>query len=184
MVINNHDDEAKTSTRASPRREEGGKFSAHAPGGELHALVGDQLGPADGAVELELIEPSVEAALVEHVAARQPPHAVPFPQPAQAHHAAVGAFAGEPIGEEPVEVELLGEDDQAGEAGAEGGGEARGVVGGGGEVGVGIGGVGAGEAEGAEEGGEGGAEVVDAGGEEGEEEEGDGIGGDVVQLAL
>ncbi|KAK3421604.1 hypothetical protein EUGRSUZ_G02229 [Eucalyptus grandis] len=160
---------------ASPRGEEGRHVPAHAPGGELHALVGDQLRPAHRAVELELIEPSVEAALVEHVSARQPPHAVPLPEPAQAHHTALRAGAaadaaafldGEPVGEEPVEVELLGEDDQAGEAGAERGGEEAGVavaavVVGGGGVEVEVGGVeGAGEAEGVEEAGEGGAESI------------------------
>lgn len=116
---------------------------------------------------------------MEDVAAPELAHLLALPHRGEAHHAvgrreATARGCGAPAGGETVLVELVGEDDEAGEAGA----DEAGVDGGGGV------GDGSAEAEGVEEGEEEGAEVVDAAGDDGEEEEGDGVGGDVVELAL
>lgn len=120
---------------------------------------------------------------MEDVAAPELPHLLALPQRGEAHHA-VGATGGGAAraGGDPVLVEVVGEGDEAGEAGAdEGGVDGVGGVGGGA---VGGSGEAEGVEEGVEEGEEEGAEVVDAAGDDGEEEEGDGVGGDVVELAL
>lgn len=77
---------------------------------------------AERAIEVEVVEPAVEAVLVEDVAAVEHADLVAVLQGAQAHHAignGVGVVVA--VGEEAVEVELIGEDDEAGEAGADGG---------------------------------------------------------------
>lgn len=83
-----------------------------------------QLGAAQRAGEIQLAEPAVEALAVEHVAAGEPPDAVAVRQAAQAHRALRPPVpplrrAGEE-GEGPVGGEVIGEDDEAGEAGSDG----------------------------------------------------------------
>lgn len=48
-----------------PRQDVAG----HTPVRETHALIGNQRHPAERAVEVEVVEPSIEAFLVEDVAA-------------------------------------------------------------------------------------------------------------------
>lgn len=171
----------------SAQREPLHQLSPHAPPRGVRGLAGRrQRGPAERAVEVEVLEPPVEARLVEDVAAPELAHLLALPHRGEAHHAvgrpeaeartAGGGGGGAAAGGEAVLVEVVGEDDEAGEAGADEAGVDGGV--GGGAV------DGSGEAEGVEEGEEEGAEVADAAGDDGEEEEGDGAGGDVLELAL
>ncbi|WOL02881.1 hypothetical protein Cni_G11600 [Canna indica] len=135
-----------------------------------------ELGAAEGAGEVQLAEPAVEAVAVEDVAAGEAPDAVAVGQAAEADRAlrAAGVALGRAgeEGEGAVGGEVVGEDDEAGEAGSDG--RAAGFRGG-------VGGRGEGEGEG-EEADEEGADVGDGGGGGGEEQEGDGIPGDVVQM--
>lgn len=99
----------------SERREPIEEFSGEAA---LRVVVGRLRGPAEGAVEVEVLEPAVEAFLVEDVGAGQPAHVVPLSEPVQADQAVhirrVGAVR---VGAVPVYDELLAEDDEAGQAG-------------------------------------------------------------------
>lgn len=106
-----------------------------------------------------MVEPAVEASAVEDVAAGEHANLVPFLEGVLAHDAVVVVIVGGGgIGVEEVVVagELIGEYDEAGEAGSDGGEEA--IV-------DDLVGVESGETEGLEEGEEGGAEVADAGGD-------------------
>lgn len=137
-------------------------------------LGGGEGSPAQGTAEVPAVEPAVETALVEHVAAGEPPHVVPVLEVAEADDAAVllirGRPGGETAGKGAVEVELVGKRDEAGEAGVEGC-ENRVIV-----VVVKVKGFGRrGEAERVEDGGEGVAEIAEAGSEQGEEQERDGV---------
>lgn len=103
----------------APQREERDEVFTHAPLREAGVAVGNQREPAQGAAELHLIQPPVEAPLVEHVAAPQPAHPLPLPQLRQTNHAVrtgrLLAVAAVVVGEDPVRVLLLAEDDQAGQ---------------------------------------------------------------------
>ena len=99
----------------------------------------------------------------------QLPHLFSLPQLRQTHHAiGTAAFASAPVREEPVQAQLIGEDDDVGES--------RGYDGGGvvdGEIGIGIAGT-------VEEG----AEPAEEYGEEREEHQRDRVGRDVTELTL
>lgn len=135
-----------------------------------------QLGAAQRAGEVQVVEPAFEALTVEDVAAGEAPDAVPVGQAAEAHCAlrlpALPSRRAGGEGEGPVGGEVVSEDDEAGESGSDG------------RLGVGVGvGVGGGGGEGVgEEAEEEGAEVGDGGGGRGEEEERDGVAGDVVEM--
>lgn len=137
-----------------------------------------QLGAAQRAGEVQVVEPAFEALTVEDVAAGEAPDAVPVGQAAEAHRAlrppALPSRRAGGEGEGPVGGEVVGEDDEAGESGSDG------RLGVGVGVGVGVSG-GGGEGEG-EEAEEEGAEVGYGGGGRGEEEERDGVAGDVVEM--
>lgn len=99
---------------------------------------------------------------MEHVAAGEPAHAVPVIECAEADDAPVpirGSVAGETAGGGGVDIEQVGERDEAGAEGGEGG-----------AVGAEVEPRGWGDAERVEDGGEGGAETAEAGSEQGEEE--------------
>lgn len=87
----------------------------------VHALLVYERVAADRATEVELVEPPVEAVLVEEVAAVEHADAVAVFHGGQADDAvgdgavAVAAVVVA-VGEEAVEVELLGEDGEAGES--------------------------------------------------------------------
>lgn len=107
-----------------PRGEPWDECRPHVPGSAIHVLNGGKGCPAEGAAEVAAVEPAVEADLVEHVAAGELAHVVPILEVAEADDAAVlirGQSGGETAGEGAVEVELIGDSDEAGEAGAEGG---------------------------------------------------------------
>ena len=76
-----------------------------------------------------MVEPPVEAPPVEHVAARQHPDLVPLLEVALAHHTAVSAvvaavvYDGVGVEESVVDGELIGEHDESGESGSDGGEE-------------------------------------------------------------
>lgn len=77
-----------------------------------------QRGPAERAVEVEVLQPAVKAILVEHVGAGQPPHVAPWGEPVQADHAIGVGTGAVGVGGIPVDGELVTEDEEAGEAGA------------------------------------------------------------------
>ncbi len=54
----------------SPDREPGDQVPTDAPLREGHALVGYKRRPTEGAVEVEVIQPPIEALLVKDMAAR------------------------------------------------------------------------------------------------------------------
>lgn len=111
---------------ASRQREPRNELGTDAPLGKGHALVGDQRRPTERAVEVEVVQPAVEAAPMEHVAARKPSNLVPIPERALADDALADGIAiaavhdGVSVGDAAVVVELLGENDQAGEARSDG----------------------------------------------------------------
>lgn len=92
----------------------------HAPPRAVDVVVGDHRSAAERAAEVEVVEPAVEAVLVEDVAAREPAHAVPAGEAVEAHRA-VGVRIL--VGAAAVDGELVAEDDEAGEAGADDGDE-------------------------------------------------------------
>jgi len=106
--------------KGEPRDE----LLAEAAFGEGHAVVGEERGAAEGAVELVVVEPAVEAAAVEDVAAGEHAELVAVLEGGLAHHAGVvvgGSFVEEEL---IAELELIGEHDESGEAGSDGGEEA------------------------------------------------------------
>ncbi|KAL9664533.1 hypothetical protein QQ045_019937 [Rhodiola kirilowii] len=107
-----------------------------------------------------MIEPPIEARFMKHVTTRQSPDLISFLQTTQTHHAvgggAVVAGVAELVREDPIHVELVSQEDQVGQAGAE---EESGVVE---EVVCGRDAV---EMEEVEEGEEDGAEMGDAAGD-------------------
>lgn len=104
------------------RREPGEQISRDAPPRGAHVVVGGERRAAEGAGEVEVLEPGVEAVLVEHVSAVQPAHVVPTGQPVQADHAVgVGDRIVGPVrvGADPIQGQLFAEDDEGGQAGAD-----------------------------------------------------------------
>ncbi|RWW35955.1 hypothetical protein BHE74_00059068 [Ensete ventricosum] len=131
-----------------------------------------QLGAAQWAGEVQVVEPAFEALTVEDMAAGKAADAVPVGQAAEAHRALrppdLALRRAGVVGEGPVGGEVVSEDDEAGESGSDG------------RLGVGVGGRG-GEGEG-EEAEEAGAKVGDGGCGRCEQEERDGVAGDVVEM--
>ncbi|KAL0799602.1 hypothetical protein Bca101_054777 [Brassica carinata] len=134
------------------------------------ATVGDQSRSTERTGEIETVKPSLQAPLVEHVSTLQLPHLLSLLQLRQTHHAAIGtaAFASATVREEPVQAQLIGEEDDVGESRRYDGG----VVGG--EIGTGIAGGTVEER----------AETGEEYGEEREEHQRDRIGRDVTELTL
>lgn len=94
---------------------------------ESHVLIGEERKAAEGAAEL-VVEPTVDAAAVEHVAAGKHTKVVPALEGALAHHAVMvavvwGGVVVVGVEELVVEGELIGEHDEAGEARSDGGEE-------------------------------------------------------------
>ncbi|KAK8643567.1 hypothetical protein V6N13_012856 [Hibiscus sabdariffa] len=83
-------------------------------------MIGFERGSTERAIKIEVVEPTIKAILVEHVAAIEFPHLLPVSQPAQAHDT-IGALSSAAVfvGESLVQVELLGEYHEGGEAGTQ-----------------------------------------------------------------
>lgn len=116
---------------ASPRREPGNKLGTDALLSKGHALVGDNRRPTEGAVEIEVVQPTIEAASVKHMAARKASNLVSVFEGALAHHTLgrtnhagrtliAATYNGVSVGDALIKIELLGEDDQAGKARSDG----------------------------------------------------------------
>lgn len=114
---------------------------------ERDALIGEERVAAEWAVKLVVVEPPFEAAAMERVAAGKPANLVTILEGPLTHNAVMalaGAVVGVVVEQLVVEGELIGEHDEAGESGSDGGEEVvvdDDLVGGGG----------GGEAEGLEE---------------------------------
>nr|VDD58836.1 unnamed protein product [Brassica oleracea] len=167
MVSSQEDDgRSKVMEVGSETRDQ---IPSHAPLRFGDATIGDQSRSTKRTCEIETVKPSLQAPLVEHMSTLQLPHLFSLPQLRQTHHAiGTTAFASAPVREEPVQAQLIGEDDDVGES--------RGYDGGGvvdGEIGIGIAGT-------VEEG----AETAEEYGEEREEHQRDRVGRDVTELTL
>lgn len=115
-----------------------------------------------------MLDPTFQTLLVEHVSALQLPHLFSGLQRRQADYAIGGGAVGVSVGEEAIQVELVGEDDEIGESRGNG---CRGIVDG--EMRTG-------GADAEEER----ADVFEQSGEESNEHQRDGIGGDIGELTL
>ncbi|KAF3431946.1 hypothetical protein FNV43_RR26682 [Rhamnella rubrinervis] len=160
------------------------QVAADAPTRDGDALVCDERGSTERAIEVEVVQPAIEAVLVEDVTAREHANLVSVLQSAEANDAIGGVavivamvIVGVSVGEEPVEVELVGEDNQTGETRAYG---ARKTVVDDDVVRI----EGSREAKGVKEAKEDGTEVVNAVGDECYEQEWDRIRRHVVHLGL
>lgn len=98
--------------KGEPRDE----LVAEAALGEGEAVVGEEGGAAEGAVEVVAVEPPVDAAAVEDVAAGEHADLLPVLEGALAEDAAVVGAAAALVAELVGEGELIGEHDEAGEA--------------------------------------------------------------------
>ncbi|GFZ21517.1 hypothetical protein Acr_29g0006790 [Actinidia rufa] len=94
--------------RRSPESEKGNEIMTHASLRDHHALSATTSSerPKKRTVKIEVIDPAVEALLLEHVAARYRAHLVALHHPEQAHHAFQTGrrTALEPIGENLVQA--------------------------------------------------------------------------------
>lgn len=159
------------------RREAVEQVSGDAAARALDAVVGHDRRAAEGAVEVEVLEPGVEAVLVEHVAAGEPAHGIATGEAVEADNAVrVGILGAAGVGAAPVYAELVAEDNEAGEAGADDVVESGDKVAGGRRRGE--------EAEVVQDGEDEGVEVTDAFSDEHRHDYEDRFGGDVGELVL
>ena len=71
----------------SPPREPSEEVPTDAPGSEWDALIRNKRGPTQRTIKVKVVEPAIEAILMEHVTTIQLSNLVPISETAKAHHA-------------------------------------------------------------------------------------------------